>query len=139
MIPQKQKVVDKGRGDCLRACIASILELPNDDRLPNIHGSTWYSTWQKWFGQFGLSMEYDDQRIWRESYWIASVKSKNYNDGTTHAIVMKGQEVAFDPSTKKRYRTGRQMLGGNLVMGGWWFEVIDPSLLYKFEEYKKGA
>ncbi len=134
MIPQKQIVFGGGNGDCFRACIASILELPNDDRLPNAHGEGWFQTWQDWLGRFGLSIEFDATRIWRESFWIASVPSKNL-EGVTHAIVMQGSQVAFDPSTKKTYRTGRQMLGAK-VGGGWWFEVVDVRLLHKLHEYK---
>lgn len=135
MIPQKQKVVDKGIGDCFRACMASFLELPNDERLPDGYESV--EPWQKWLAQFGMELSWSHKAIWRESYWIGSVKSKNYTDGTTHAIIMQGTTVAFDPSTKKRYRKGVDMLQGDAVLGGWWIEVIDPSLLYKFQQYKE--
>ena len=134
MIPQRQKVVDKGIGDCFRACLASFLELPNDERLPDGYESV--SPWDDWLEQFGMTLNYSQTAIWREGYWVASVKSKNYSDGTTHAIIMKGHKVAFDPSTKKRYRTGTDLLQTDDVVGGWWIEVTDPSLLYKFQEYK---
>ena len=84
-----------------------------------------------------MKLSWDHKAIWRESYWIANVKSKNYTDGTTHAIIMHGTQVAFDPSTKKRYRKGLSLLSGDVVQGGWWVEVIDPSLLYKFQQYKE--
>lgn len=134
MIPQKQKVIDKGIGDCFRACMASFLELPNDERLPDGYESV--TPWNEWLAQFGMGLSWDHESIWREGFWIASVKSKNYTDGTTHAIIMKGTEVAFDPSTKKRYETGVSLLSGDDVQGGWWVEVIDPSLLHRFQEYK---
>lgn len=134
MIPQKQKVVAKGTGDCFRACLASFLELPNDERLPDGYKSV--TPWNDWLAKFGMTLKWSHDSIWRELYWIASVKSKNYSDGTTHAIVMKGTKVAFDPSTKKRYRKGVRMVGSDAVLGGWWIEVIDPSLLYKFQQYK---
>ena len=133
MIPQKQKVVDKGIGDCFRACMASILELPNDERLPDGYASV--TPWQEWMAQFGMRLSWSHNAIWRDYYWVACVKSKNYSDGTTHAIIMKGTQVAFDPSTKKRYRKG-SFIASDDVHGGWWIEVVDPSLLYKFQNYK---
>ena len=135
MIPQMQKVVDKGVGDCFRACMASFLELPNDERLPDGYKSV--MAWNDWLAKFGMTLSWSHRSIWREGYWIASVKSKNYTDGTTHAIIMHGTKVAHDPSTKKRYRKGLDMLQGDEVQGGWWIEVIDPNLLYKFQQYKE--
>jgi hypothetical protein len=135
MIPQQQKVVDKGRGDCFRACMASFFELPNDERLPDGYASL--TPWQDWLAQFGMKLSWGHKAIWREGYWIASVKSKNYTDGTMHAIIMHGCKVAFDPSTKKRYRKGQDMLQGDAVAGGWWIEVVDPNLLHLFHEYKE--
>ena len=136
MIPQKQKVVEKGKGDCFRACMASFFELPNDDRLPDGYESV--TPWNEWLARFGMTLSWSHNAIWRQTYWIGSVKSKNYSD-VTHAIIMKGSQVVFDPSTKKRYRKGRDLLNTNLVVGGWWVEVIDPSLLYKFQQYKEGG
>lgn len=135
MIPQKQKVFGGGNGDCFRACIASIMELPNGDDLPNDHTLEWHFRWQEWLAQFGISLEFDAKRIWRETYWIASVPSKNL-ESATHAIVMQGSRVAFDPSNKRRYRKGQNLLGEDIVDGGWWFEVADFSLLHKLDEYR---
>ena len=131
----RQIIFGGGKGDCFRACVASILELPNDDRLPNEHDGNYLLAWQEFLGQFGLSVEFDTTRIWRDGYWIASVTSKNL-DGATHAIVMKGTQVAWDPSTKKRYRKGQHMLSDKVVQGGYWIEMRDPNLLHKLQEYK---
>ena len=137
MIPQKQRIFGGGKGDCMRACILSILEVPFNDSIPSVteHGPT---ACEKWLAQFGLRLGYDQTAIWRESYWIASVKSKNIEDGL-HAIVMKGHKVAFDPSTKKRYRKGLDLLQDrdNIVHGGYWFEVSDARLLHKLKEYRE--
>lgn len=114
--------------------MASFLELPNDERLPDGYESV--MPWNEWLAQFGMTLNYSHNAIWRETYWIASVKSKNYPNECTHAIIMQGSKVAFDPSPKKRYRTGRDLLQTDLVVGGRWIEVVDPSLLYKFQEYK---
>jgi hypothetical protein len=141
MIPQKQLIFGANQGDCLRACIASILEV-DINSFPNDHSQNWWFTWKRLLAQWGLTMEFDVDRIWRQNYWIASVTSKNL-EGRSHAIVMNGHKVAHDPSTKKRYRKGTSLLGvrnpddSYLVNGGYWFEVTDFSLLPKLEEYRK--
>ena len=132
----KQLVVDKGNGDCFRACLTSLLGLPNTDGILNYHSKDWMLKWDKFLEQFGLSLHYEQKSCWRYGYWIASVKSKNYKN-VTHAIIMKGTEVFFDPSTKKRYRTNRSLLGKDIVRGGFYLEAMNPSKLYKLEEFKK--
>ena len=136
MIKNKQLVVDSKKGDCFRACWTSILELPNDPNMPNCDDQEWYSKLWDLFRSWGMTLQSERTAMWRGGYWIASVPSKNYKD-VSHAIVMKGCYVAFDPSTKKRYRTGRSLLGKDIVTSCQYFEVIDPSLLYKFVEYQK--
>jgi hypothetical protein len=137
MIKNKQLISDNKRGDCMRACLTSILELPNTNKLPNFTVGKGYMKWRKLLETMGMSINYDERSFWRSGYWIGSVKSKNYKD-IYHAIVMYGVKVAHDPSTKKRYKTGRFMLGGkNIIRGGYWLEIIDPHLLPKLEELKK--
>lgn len=131
----KQLIVDPGKGDCFRACVTSLLGVPNDPLFPNVHDKDWIIKWDKLLYQFGLSLIFDQIACWRSGYWIASVKSKNYKNGT-HAIIMNGSHVYFDPSTKKRYKENQSLLGENIVSGGWFFEVIDSSKLYKFVEYQ---
>lgn len=133
MIGQKQKIVDPGKGDCFRACIASILEVENDDKLPNSHRGDWLAPWHKYFNKQGLRLGYNAKAIWREGYWIASVPSKNYK-GVTHSIVMLDSNVAFDPSTKKKYRKGRSLVGKDIARFGYWIELSDIS---KFKKYLK--
>lgn len=136
MIENKQRIFDSVSGDCFRACVTSILEVPNDDTYPNCDDVNWYSDWNKFLAEFGMSLQSDNKKIWRQGYWIAGVPSKNFKT-CTHAIVMKGYKIAFDPSTKKRYRKGTNLLGEQLVVDGTWLEVTDPSLLHRFVEFKK--
>jgi hypothetical protein len=137
MKEQRQRVVSHTMGDCFGACVASIMELPIEV-VPNDHTDRWWFVWRDFLGYFGLEMSYYDSMgpIWQDSYWIASVKSKNYKE-VYHAIVMEGTKVAFDPSTAKRYRKGQHMLGNDLVAGGYVFTVIDFTKLHKLEEYRK--
>jgi len=136
MKPVKQRTVNPQYGDCFPACLASLLELPIEV-IPNDHSGTWFQIIRVFLGQFGLSLTFHNSQgpIWSETPWIASVKSKNYQD-TTHAIIMQDQEVLFDPSTKTGYKKGTSLLGKGIVLGGYIMRVSDFSLLHKLNEYR---
>lgn len=133
MIPQRQLRVDVNVGDCFRACMCSILEIPNDDRLPNVDDPMWMFRWNDLLEPYGIRLEWDRDRIWRDGYWIASVPSKNMSAPTTHAIVMKDSKVAHDPSPNRRYHKGYRMLGAGLVCGGYYLVVDDPARLRRIK------
>lgn len=138
MRPQKQKIVNNKYGDCFAACIASILELPIEV-IPNDHSPNYHFTYTSFLGQFGLTLECDSPKgaIWKPHPWIASVKSLNYSEGI-HSIVMHdGGLVLFDPSTKKRYKTGEILLGKNIVVAGWDFAIQDFSKLENLQKYRE--
>ena len=143
MRKNKQLIVNSKTGDCMRACLTSMLDITNTHKLPNFtektkqgHHNGGVAKWRKLLNEMGLDLVYDQKKIWRSGYWIASVLSKNYEAGS-HAIVMKGDKVAHDPSTKKRYKTGINLLGKSKVMGGYWIEITDVSLLPRFTEFQK--
>ena len=115
-LKNKQLVTGGKRGDCLRACITGLLCVPNPSGFPNPHGRRWLFVWRDWLDRYGLYLDYT-QRCCIEGYWIASVPSLNFT-GSTHAIIMHGQDVWHDPSTKKTYSAGKNLLGTNLVNGG---------------------
>lgn len=134
----KQLIVDPEIGDCFRACMATLLQLP-PQVLPNDHSQYWWFNWQKYLSQFGLELFTSSASgpIWSQFLWIASVKSLNYENGT-HAILMHNGGIVFhDPSTKKRYKTGTDLLGEDSVIGGQRLEVADTGKLHKLEEYRK--
>lgn len=138
MKEQRQRITSPRMGDCFAACMASLLELPLEV-LPNDHTDRWWHVWRDFLAQFGLETTYHGSQgaIWACHPWIASVKSKNYSNGTTHAIIMhEGGKVLFDPSTKKRYRKGTYLKGGTVV-GGYVITVSDFTLLHKLEEYRR--
>jgi len=138
VIPEKfiarkniQKVVDAKNGDCFRACITSLLGIENDDSLPTGGDPEWFFNWSKFLNRLGLEIHYEQTACWRSGLWIASVKSKNF-ENVTHAIIMNSQEVYFDPSPKEGYATGENLLGKNIVSGGWYFEVIDIRRFFNY-------
>lgn len=136
MRKNKQLVCDKEIGDCLRACITSILNIPNNPKLPNCDNFYWFSEWYNILANIGLALHYEQIACWRSGYWIASVPSKNF-PGTSHAIVMLGSSVFHDPSPREKYQTGDDLLGRNIVYGGYYLEVTDSSKLHKYNFFKK--
>ena len=91
MKPVKQKVIDAKEGDCLGACIASILEI---DEYPNFHttkSGSWLDNWNKYLGDFNLQIiEYPLGSFpVPNGYAILAVKSALF-EGVRHAVVFHG-------------------------------------------------
>jgi hypothetical protein len=125
MIPVEQthagEVNGRPRGNCFAACVASILECSLDD-LPELDPfaedhdvkmnealsrdfGVYTVTWQTClFGQAPVWV--GDEQVPSLGYWIAGVPSLNLGrdpESQTcrwHAVVMRGHEIAHDPSTK---------------------------------------
>lgn len=137
-IKQFQKICDPVTGDCFRACWATLLGLPIEC-LPAGQGERWFLEWREFFKQFGLQILYSDH-CWLDEYWVASVNSLNFPDGS-HAIVMKGQDVFFDPSTAKRYPEGLHLLGyepaGNVM--GYQLILTDVFKMRLLDEFRESA
>lgn len=136
MRKNKQLIVDSKIGDCFRACLMSILDIPNSPKLPNVDDPEYLVKWHALLYDFGLTLSYSRKSCWTQGYWIARVQSLNFAE-CTHAIVMFDSIVAFDPSTKKRYRIGKSLLGQDIVMGGHSLRVVDAGKLYKIERFKR--
>lgn len=132
MKPQKQLIVSENNGDCFRACVASILDLKNNIILPNKHGIDWFSSWCNFLKKYGLRISYGTN-CWKDGYWIASVPSLNYPKPLSHAIIMRGTKVYFDPSTKKKYKRGKDMLSEGIIKSGFWIEIDDISKIDKLK------
>lgn len=141
MIPVPQLIFGDGKegrpkGDCFRACVASIFELAPED-VPHFteRESRWFSDFIEWLRPMGLTAEHvrgeptDRPKSCPAGWWIASVRSENF-EGETHAVVMRGYmtpfsgenwtEVAHDPSPKPR-RTPYVFVGGIR------FAALDPA------------
>jgi hypothetical protein len=134
---QKQRVVSDRMGDCFAACMANLLQLPLEV-VPNDHSPMYWGVWLTWLSQFGLDIHYADSngQIWADHPWIACVPSLNYPD-KTHAILVDGDSrVLFDPSTKKRYKEGMDLLTKEIVLGGYIIRVADFTKLHKLQEYR---
>lgn len=90
-------------GDCFRACIATVLQLPIET-LPNWHDNMWFLKWDNWLHERGLGITVHSFYYGVDGYWIASVKSQNYKD-TTHAVVMNDEKLFHDPSPVKKFKS----------------------------------
>jgi hypothetical protein len=144
VIPVAQLVVGDGKdgrplGDCVRACVASIMEMRAED-VPHFVAdapTSWFRDLKRWLSRFGLTLEWsrhdptDVPPFWPSGWWIASVQSENFN-GETHAVVMRGYDnghagddwmsVAHDPSPHPR-RTPY------VFVGRYSFVALDPAVI----------
>jgi len=140
-------VRQRQHNDCVRAAIASILERDYDD-VPNFaqqaedSGQWWGSFIDLWLSREGYPFRHGNfafnrsnppvPAVFMESFWIgepwwfATVTSK-INEGL-HAIVMHGNEVAWDPgihSAEPEYRAKPY----DFIFANY-FYVPDPQLLW---------
>ena len=109
MIKVMQTKIDPHVGDCLRACVASIFELPID-AVPNFmelsHRNiiNWFQAYYyyiRWLG-YELHIEADLSKIEKyggiDGLFVATVKS-NIFDNTYHSVIIdKSLNVVHDPN-----------------------------------------
>jgi len=132
-----QTIINKDYGDCNRACIASLLELPIE-AVPHFH--CFGSLWLKVLQNFLLALEYDYSGIGYpiepdllkghvlsespniDGFVMASVPSRT-NEDTDHAVVinLKGL-VVHDPNPNKKWEDVNVLESGDLKR---WF-LIGP-------------
>ena len=115
MVPVEQREFfdedTDSRGDCLKCCLASLLELDYED-VPHFAamGDRWWTEWTNWLADRGWLLAsahwstdpLDKTKLtgWTEGYWLAGVKSlRQRKDGThiNHMVVMCGGELVWDP------------------------------------------
>jgi len=123
------------RGDCVRACITSILGLPID-AIENTHGEGWWDRLRVQVNYHGYDLAIIDTR-WEppmEAYWIATLPSLNLGpdpDGkpADHCVVARGYTLIHDPSLGEKYDADRwaEAWNANQVTDGWVLTPIDPA------------
>jgi hypothetical protein len=103
MIPVDQTVTDPVLGNCLSACVASILELPIEE-VPwfNEDPATWWERFGAWCEARGHTPIF---LPWSTpapvGYAIAGVASRRA-DGVLHAIVCLDGKIVHDPQPRNR-------------------------------------
>jgi len=103
MIPVYQTIFTAETGDCYRACVASILEVPIET-LPNFmedgsnHFNEKLETWSEALGIIILDVIPNEEtlELFRDVYWLASGPSPRF-ENTDHAVVYKGKQFIHDP------------------------------------------
>ncbi|HMY20843.1 MAG TPA: hypothetical protein PKA58_31180 [Polyangium sp.] len=96
MIPVDQSVFHE-RGDCMSACIASILELPLEEVPHFAKYDDWRERLDAWLRDRGMySIEGIFNGDWRpDGLYLLGGKSPRH-DGS-HCVVARGHEVLHDP------------------------------------------
>lgn len=140
-----QKIVDKGHGDCMRAVVASLLELELEE-VPNFIelGDLWFPEMHKFFHLRGYTLEgclYQHNNEMHEIknyqginglFWggVYSPKYYNPNDSVpvTHAVIIdKNYNIVHDPNPSYQNIKSYPMadkIGNNGVYNVWLFEKI---------------
>ena len=123
MKPVNQSRISYVDGDCLRACIASVLELPLEDvpaYLKDDMGAR-YNEWLQRFNLYLLCVRFDPG-IGPVGYHLIEGPSRNGKD--SHVAVGLSGKIIHDPDPTSR---GKFKGDGNY----WVFVVIDPSKVWR--------
>ncbi|MEK6860555.1 MAG: hypothetical protein AABY07_01165 [Nanoarchaeota archaeon] len=96
MKPIEQKVVGEN-GDCLSACIASILERED---VPHYLDEHWFLNYWDWLKEKGYSLHSRSKRYKPKGFYILVLNSR-INPEWLHAVVANGNEIIWDPSPFK--------------------------------------
>lgn len=101
-------------GNCLQACVASILGIPLEEAFDsNDYATTeeqakgderqhWYLAFEDWCYKRGLGLFWLQGPISDALLGIADVHSKALGHGIRHAVVARGREVYWDPNPHYR-------------------------------------
>lgn len=122
------------RGDCVPACIASILGLPID-AIANCHGEDWWERLNAECARHGYCIAVLDMKLAPpDGYWIASLPSLNLPvepDGKQpwHCVVARGYALVHDPSMRRRYDDADwcRAFDADEVAEGWVLAPLDPT------------
>ena len=108
MQPVTQRIISPVNGDCLRCCVASLLEIDYDD-VPNFieYGrSKWYEQFWKFLNSKGFDLHgvsshqatkpdiHSFEGV--DGYIITAGPSLRYKE-STHAVIYKDGKLAHDP------------------------------------------
>lgn len=101
MEPVYQTIIDKENGNCMAACIASLLELPLE-AVPNFsEREDWFNYVDEFLEQFDLEwlqLKYSrSTELLLRGYYILSGDSPNF-DGVDHVVIGHNGEVVHDPN-----------------------------------------
>lgn len=100
MKPIDQTILAPPKGDCLRACVASVLELPLD-AVPNFcgdHGDEWFRELRRWSRARGLNPLLVHPDYLREDpHGVCVVSGQSPRGDWLHSVVYRDGALAHDP------------------------------------------
>lgn len=100
MKPVEQTKLTYPDGNCMAACVASLLELPLDD-VPDYKGEGWFDRWNGWLAQWNLTfVNFRADCEWKPlGYSILAADSPRGD--WLHAVVCLDGEVVWDPHPQR--------------------------------------
>lgn len=119
-VARVKPITQSGPDDCVRACIASVLDLELHDLRP-IAPDRWWSDADAALRDYGLGLVEGSPAYFKQSHlwdveWLALVPSLHWPG--SHAIVMRGKEVLHDPArSEPRYTTEQAWAAGTSMCG----------------------
>ena len=141
MIKVEQREVGKGTGDCMRASIASVLEIDLQavPHLTRTDKTKWFSVMYYFFAAY----EYLYDGMWWPAqgkrkllkkhsingFYLATVNSKTYpvEDKITHMVVMdRDWKVIHDPHPNKKWQ-GESLIDNVDLKGIYQFRKMDKT------------
>jgi hypothetical protein len=123
------------RGDCVRACLTSMLGVPIES-MENCHGEGWWDRLrtQVFLHGYDLAVFSPQYEPPMEAYWMATLPSLNLGpepDGSPaeHCVVARGYTLIHDPSQGERYDQDGfvKAFEDGAISGGWVLVPNDPS------------
>jgi hypothetical protein len=100
MKPVFQTVIDEVKGNCLVACIASILELDIEDVPDFREKDVWYNQYQNWFRMNSYEFQVTSEEP-KEKYYIAQYPSCVFK-GKSHVVVASEGKIVHDPNPNSK-------------------------------------
>lgn len=84
-------------GNCMAACLASLLEIEITDvpKFEDEHEKEWYFSVLKWLSSLGYYLVYWEEEIHWDGYHIAIGPSPRGN--FSHCVIYKGKQMVHDP------------------------------------------
>jgi len=123
MTPVMQTICDRGKGDCLRACVASLLELEIEQVPHFIRYNNWHASFIYFLASFGIQfngtgrlskLRFPEVSDTISGLVIAVVPSLNF-EKMTHVVLMDIRgNVVHDPSPKLSYN-GHNIIESNTL------------------------
>jgi hypothetical protein len=127
MIPVDQTVMGK-MGNCMAACIASVLEIPLEE-VPECHGGVWVQRHMDWLAERNLQLvnmpiTSDRRKETGEAYFFyygyCLLTAKSPRTEGYHCVVVKDGAIVHDPHPERAAGVGEWF-------SYWLFVALDAS------------